>query len=60
MLSNDQLKDVTDNDPAGIKEISLKLKQNAYPLGIDLQYLMSRVRAGFFGVQALRCQRGQD
>ena len=60
MLSNDQLKDVTDNDPAGIKEISLKLKQNAYPLGIDLQYLMSRVRAGFFGVQAQRFQRGQD
>jgi multidrug efflux pump subunit AcrB len=60
LLSNELLKDVTDNDPAGIKEIRLELKQNAYPLGIDLQYLMSRVRAGFFGVQAQRFQRGQD
>jgi len=44
----------------GIKEITLELKDNAYALGLDLQYLMSRVRAGFFGVQAQRFQRGQD
>ena len=29
-------------------------------MGLDLRYLMSRVRAGFFGVQAQRFQRGQD
>jgi multidrug efflux pump subunit AcrB len=58
--SNALLKDIEDNDPAGIKEITLKLKDNAYSLGLDLQYVMSRVRAGFFGVQAQRFQRGQD
>jgi multidrug efflux pump subunit AcrB len=58
--SNALLKDIEDNDPAGIKEITLQLKDNAYSLGLDLQYIMSRVRAGFFGVQAQRFQRGQD
>lgn len=59
-FSNALLKDIEDNDPAGIKEIKLKLKNNAYALGLDLRYVMSRVRAGFFGVQAQRFQRGQD
>ena len=60
LTSNALLKDIEDNDPAGIKEITLQLKDNAYSLGLDLQYVMSRVRAGFFGVQAQRFQRGQD
>lgn len=60
LVSNALLKDIEDNDPAGIKEIKLKLKNNAYALGLDLRYVMSRVRAGFFGVQAQRFQRGQD
>ncbi|MBT8254279.1 MAG: efflux RND transporter permease subunit, partial [Bacteroidia bacterium] len=58
--ANTLLKDVTDNDPAGIKEIRLELKENAYLLGLDLQSVMNQVRAGFFGVQAQRFQRGQD
>ncbi len=58
--ANPLLKDVTDNDPAGIKEIRLELKENAYLLGLDLQGVMNQVRAGFFGVQAQRFQRGQD
>ena len=60
MNSNPILKDVEDNDPAGIKEIRLQLKQSAYLLGLDLRTVMSQVRAGFFGVQAQRFQRGQD
>jgi multidrug efflux pump subunit AcrB len=60
LLSNDLLKDVTDNDPAGIKEITIRLKDNGYALGLDLQYIISQVRSGFFGVQAQRFQRGQD
>ncbi|MEW7290236.1 efflux RND transporter permease subunit [Aquimarina sp. 2304DJ70-9] len=55
-----RLKDVADNDPAGIKEIRLELKENAYLLGLDLRSVMNQVRAGFFGVQAQRFQRGQD
>jgi multidrug efflux pump subunit AcrB len=60
MESNPELKDVTDNDPAGIKEIKLELKESAYLLGLSLQDVMSQVRAAFFGVQAQRFQRGQD
>ncbi|MCF8273939.1 MAG: efflux RND transporter permease subunit [Flavobacteriaceae bacterium] len=58
--SNPLLKDVADNDPAGIKEIRIQLKENAYLLGLDLRTVMNQVRAGFFGVQAQRFQRGQD
>lgn len=60
MLNNALLKDVADNDPAGIKEIRLELKENAYLLGLDLRTVMNQVRAGFFGRQAQRFQRGQD
>jgi multidrug efflux pump subunit AcrB len=60
MNANPVLKDVEDNDPAGIKEIRLQLKQSAYLLGLDLRTVMNQVRAGFFGVQAQRFQRGQD
>ena len=60
LISNALLKDVTDNDPAGIKEITIQLKDNGYALGLDLQYIISQVRSGFFGVQAQRFQRGQD
>ncbi|WP_044402938.1 efflux RND transporter permease subunit [Lacinutrix sp. Hel_I_90] len=58
--SNPLLKDIEDNDPAGIKEIRIKLKESAYLLGLDLRTVMSQVRSGFFGVQAQRFQRGQD
>ncbi|MBT8263678.1 MAG: efflux RND transporter permease subunit [Bacteroidia bacterium] len=60
MVSNPLLKDVTDNDPAGIKEIRLELKESAYLLGLNLRDVMTEVRAGFFGTQAQRFQRGQD
>ncbi|MBU2949081.1 efflux RND transporter permease subunit [Tamlana agarivorans] len=60
LQSNPLLKDVEDNDPAGIKEIRLELKESAYLLGLNLRTVMDQVRAGFFGVQAQRFQRGQD
>ncbi|MEL0240453.1 MAG: efflux RND transporter permease subunit, partial [Flavobacteriaceae bacterium] len=60
MLDNALLKDVSDNDPAGIKEVRLQLKNSAYLLGLDLRTIMAQVRSGFFGAQALRFQRGQD
>ncbi|XMO87460.1 efflux RND transporter permease subunit [Algibacter sp. AS12] len=58
--SNVLLKDVEDNDPAGIKEIRIELKESAYLLGLNLSTVMSQVRSGFFGTQAQRFQRGQD
>jgi len=60
LTSNPILKDVSDNDPAGIKEIGIKLKNDAYMLGLNLQSVMSQVRSGFFGFQVQRFQRGQD
>jgi len=58
--SNPRLADITDNDPAGIKEVKLQLKDNAYLLGLDLQQVMSQVRSGFFGNSVQRFQRGRD
>lgn len=60
LLNNPALKDIADNDPEGIKEIRLELKENAYLLGLNLRDIMLQVRAGFFGTQAQRFQRGQD
>ena len=60
MKTNPILKDVSDNDPAGIKEIQIQLKDKAYLLGLNLQSVMNQVRSGFFGFQAQRFQRGQD
>jgi len=60
LLTNPILKDIADNDPAGIKEIRIKLKDDAYILGLTLQSVMNQVRYGFFGFQVQRFQRGQD
>lgn len=60
MQDNALLKDITDNDPLGIKEINIVLKEKAYLLGLNTQDVMSQVRNGFFGFQAQRFQRGQD
>ncbi len=57
---NPLLKDIEDNDPAGIKEIKLELNDNAYALGLNSRTVMSQVRAAFFGQEAQRFQRGQD
>ncbi|MGJ8664750.1 MAG: efflux RND transporter permease subunit [Patiriisocius sp.] len=58
--NNSLLADVSDTDPEGIKEINVVLKEKAYSLGLNLASVMSQVRAGFFGLQAQRFQRGQD
>ena len=58
--SNPHLKDISDNDPAGIKEVRIRLKDKAQILGLTLQSVMNQVRYGFFGFQAQRFQRGRD
>ncbi|MCO6360850.1 multidrug efflux pump subunit AcrB [Roseivirga pacifica] len=60
LSNNALLKDITDNDPQGIKEISIRLKEKAYLLGLSTREVMNQVRYGFFGFQAQRFQRGQD
>ncbi|MBF8148368.1 efflux RND transporter permease subunit [Winogradskyella sp. F6397] len=60
LQENALLADISDTDPEGIKEINVELNETAYALGLNLQEVMSQVRAGFFGLQAQRFQRGQD
>ena len=60
LKENVLLRDISDNDPAGISEIKLELKDKAYVLGFSLNDVISQVRAGFNGLQVQRFQRGQD
>lgn len=60
LMNLEGVKDITDNDPQGIKEIDINLKPNAYLLGFTLNDVMSQVRSAFFGAQAQRFQRGED
>ncbi|MFA8342443.1 MAG: efflux RND transporter permease subunit, partial [Rhodothermaceae bacterium] len=54
------LKDVQDNDPPGLREVEITLKEKAYALGLNAADVMNQVRAGFFGGQAQRILRGID
>lgn len=58
--NNPLLKDISDNDPEGIKEIELRLKDNAHAMGFNFNDVISQVRSGFFGNQVQRFQRGRD
>jgi multidrug efflux pump subunit AcrB len=54
------LKDINDNDRQGIKEININLKDKAYMLGLTLRDVLGQIRAGFFGQEVQRLQRGRD
>lgn len=60
LKANPLLRDIGDNDPAGIKEIRLTMKDKAYNLGLSLSDMISQVRGGFNGLQVQRFQRGED
>lgn len=60
LQSNPLVKDIQDNDPQGIKEIKITLKDGAYAMGFRLNDVISQVRSGFFGFQAQRFQRRRD
>ena len=60
LKKNSLLKDISDNDPEGIKEIKITLKDNAYSMGFTLNDVIGQVRSGFFGTEVQRFQRGQD
>lgn len=55
-----EVKDVTDNNLEGLRELNVELKEKARYLGIDLQTVISQVRQGFFGAEVQRLQRGED
>ena len=54
------LYDIRNSYERGRPEIKLKVKPEAEALGITLQDLASQVRAGFYGTEVQRIQRGQD
>ena len=54
------LKDVVDDNPPGLREVKIKLNDNAYNLGLTTSEVMSQVRSGFFGKEAQRILRGID
>lgn len=54
------LKDVSDNDPPGLREVHLTLKEKAYALGLTTADVVNQVRYGFFGGQSQRILRGID
>ena len=57
---NPSLIDVSHNDPEGIQEINIKLKEDANQVGLSLANVMSQVRFAFFGNEVQRLQRGED
>ncbi len=54
------VKDVTDSDQEGRREVNIELKPRAYALGLTLQDVAGQVRQGFFGQEIQRIQRGRD
>ncbi|MEZ4828431.1 MAG: efflux RND transporter permease subunit [Bacteroidia bacterium] len=60
MATNPDIRDITDSNSEGLREINVTLKEKAYLLGLSLQDVIGQVRQGFFGAEVQRLQRGQD
>jgi multidrug efflux pump subunit AcrB len=54
------LRDITDSNQEGRREINLQLKPLASALGLTLEDVAGQVRQGFFGQEIQRIQRGRD
>ncbi|MDQ3536660.1 MAG: efflux RND transporter permease subunit [Bacteroidota bacterium] len=54
------LKEVNDNNASGRREVQLKLKPQAYFLGLDHDYITNQIRQGFFGGEAQKLQLVTD
>ncbi|MEM9933165.1 MAG: efflux RND transporter permease subunit [Bacteroidota bacterium] len=60
MSQREDLKDVSDSDQLGVKELILTPTSQAELLGMNLGMIMGQVRAGFFGEEVQSLQRGED
>ena len=56
----DDLKDITDSNQEGRRELDIRLKPRAYSFGLTLRDIAGQVRQGFFGQEIQRIQRGID
>lgn len=54
------LRDITDNDPQGLREIIIKPNAKAHILGLTNLEIARQIRQGFFGDEVQRLQRGID
>ena len=54
------LYNIIDNSQLGSQEIRIRLKQEAYTLGLTHSSLMSQVRSGYYGALAQRMQEGKN
>lgn len=54
------LKDITDNDEIGKREIEIRLKEKAYLLGLNNNDITSQIRQNIYGQEAQRLQVGSD
>ncbi len=54
------LKEITDNQRVGRRELQLELKPKAYFLGLTHADITGQIRQGFFGEEIQRLQKGTD
>lgn len=54
------LKDITDSNIPGKREVNIQLKPLAYVLGLTHNDITRQIRQGFFGEEVQRLQIGQD
>ncbi len=54
------LRDITDNDPQGLREIIIKPNAKAHILGLTNLDIARQIRQGYFGDEVQRLQRGID
>ena len=60
MAQRSDTKDISDTDQLGVEQMIIKPKPQAELLGLSLGQIMAQVRAGFFGEEVQRLQRGED
>ncbi len=60
LVNMDKVKDITDSNQEGRREIDIALKPRAHALGLTLRDVAGQVRQGFFGEEVQRIQRGRD
>lgn len=60
LSSLSDLKDVSDTDIPGLREVNITLNDRARMLGFTDQSIMAQIRNGYFGGEVQRVQRGLD
>lgn len=55
-----ELRDITDTNKDGLKEVKIQLNEKAKFLGLNLSEIAGQVRQGYFGSEVQRLQRGRD